>query len=191
MWVGLGVVAGGIAAPEAGIGVEDHLRRRTVGGVELRLRHHDLAVEIERDRARARVPQHAEGVEAAVQIEADAGEGVVAAAAILLVLAAAAGVAVQGRYVDRRRCAVLLHHVELAARRGTVARVVGAVQEESRADALPWRLLNKSNKAITLDLGMSEAAIKVQLKALLRKVRVNNRTQAAVWAFGQGLKHSA
>jgi two-component system nitrate/nitrite response regulator NarL len=45
----------------------------------------------------------------------------------------------------------------------------------------------RSNKAIARELSISEATVKVHLKALLRKVRVNNRTQAAVWALNQGL----
>jgi two-component system, NarL family, nitrate/nitrite response regulator NarL len=44
-----------------------------------------------------------------------------------------------------------------------------------------------SNKAIARELSISEATVKVHLKALLRKVRVSNRTQAAVWALNNGL----
>jgi two-component system nitrate/nitrite response regulator NarL len=45
-----------------------------------------------------------------------------------------------------------------------------------------------SNKAIARELTITEATVKVHLKALLRKVRVNNRTQAAVWAIHNGLE---
>jgi two-component system nitrate/nitrite response regulator NarL len=48
-----------------------------------------------------------------------------------------------------------------------------------------------SNKAIARELGISEATVKVHLKALLRKVRVSNRTQAAVWAMNNGLAGTA
>jgi two-component system, NarL family, nitrate/nitrite response regulator NarL len=44
-----------------------------------------------------------------------------------------------------------------------------------------------SNKAIARALDISEATVKVHLKALLRKVRANNRTQAAIWAMNNGL----
>jgi two-component system nitrate/nitrite response regulator NarL len=44
-----------------------------------------------------------------------------------------------------------------------------------------------SNKAIARALEISEATVKVHLKALLRKVRVANRTQAAVWAMNNGI----
>jgi two-component system, NarL family, nitrate/nitrite response regulator NarL len=40
-----------------------------------------------------------------------------------------------------------------------------------------------TNKTIARKLDISEATVKVHLKALLRKVRVNNRTQAAIWAM--------
>jgi two-component system, NarL family, nitrate/nitrite response regulator NarL len=39
-----------------------------------------------------------------------------------------------------------------------------------------------SNKLIARDLGLAEATVKVHVKAILRKVQVANRTQAAMWA---------
>jgi two-component system nitrate/nitrite response regulator NarL len=39
------------------------------------------------------------------------------------------------------------------------------------------------NKTIARDLDMAEATVKVHLKALLRKINVENRTQAAVWSM--------
>jgi two-component system nitrate/nitrite response regulator NarL len=39
-----------------------------------------------------------------------------------------------------------------------------------------------SNKVIARDLGLAEATVKVHVKAILRKVKVSNRTQAAMWA---------
>ncbi|EWY35698.1 hypothetical protein N825_37480 [Skermanella stibiiresistens SB22] len=43
-----------------------------------------------------------------------------------------------------------------------------------------------SNKLIANRLGITEATIKVHLKTLLRKLDVNNRTQAAIWAMNNG-----
>ena len=43
------------------------------------------------------------------------------------------------------------------------------------------------NKVISRQLSISEATVKVHVKAVLRKLRVSNRTQAAIWAAGQGL----
>jgi two-component system, NarL family, nitrate/nitrite response regulator NarL len=43
-----------------------------------------------------------------------------------------------------------------------------------------------SNKVIAYKLGITEATVKVHLKTLLRKIDVNNRTQAAIWAMNNG-----
>jgi two-component system nitrate/nitrite response regulator NarL len=39
-----------------------------------------------------------------------------------------------------------------------------------------------SNKQIARELGLADATVKVHVKAILRKVRLENRTQAAIWA---------
>lgn len=44
-----------------------------------------------------------------------------------------------------------------------------------------------SNKIIARRLQITEATVKVHVKAVLRKLRVSNRTQAAIWAFTRGL----
>jgi two-component system nitrate/nitrite response regulator NarL len=44
-----------------------------------------------------------------------------------------------------------------------------------------------SNKMIGTRLGITEATVKVHLKTLLRKIDVNNRTQAAIWAMNNGV----
>jgi two-component system nitrate/nitrite response regulator NarL len=48
-----------------------------------------------------------------------------------------------------------------------------------------------SNKLIAIRLGIAEATVKVHLKALLRKIDVNNRTQAAIWAMNNGFSTKA
>lgn len=40
-----------------------------------------------------------------------------------------------------------------------------------------------SNKCIARELGIAEATVKVHVKSLLRKIRANNRTQAAMWGI--------
>ncbi|MEA2725943.1 MAG: two-component system, NarL family, nitrate/nitrite response regulator NarL [Acetobacteraceae bacterium] len=40
-----------------------------------------------------------------------------------------------------------------------------------------------SNKHIARELNIAEATVKVHVKSLLRKIRVSNRTQAAMWAM--------
>ena len=48
-----------------------------------------------------------------------------------------------------------------------------------------------SNKVIAYKLGITEATVKVHLKTLLRKIDVNNRTQAAIWAMNNGFSTKA
>lgn len=43
-----------------------------------------------------------------------------------------------------------------------------------------------SNKVIARKIDIAEATVKVHVKAILRKVRVSNRTQAAIWAMNNG-----
>jgi DNA-binding NarL/FixJ family response regulator len=44
-----------------------------------------------------------------------------------------------------------------------------------------------SNKAIARKIDITEATVKVHVKAILRKIRVHNRTQAAIWAMNNGV----
>jgi len=48
----------------------------------------------------------------------------------------------------------------------------------------------KSNKTIARFYNLSEATVKVHLKAILRKTKTHNRTQAAIWAIEHGLRDS-
>ena len=43
-----------------------------------------------------------------------------------------------------------------------------------------------SNKCIARKIEIAEATVKVHVKAILRKIRVQNRTQAAIWAMNNG-----
>jgi len=43
-----------------------------------------------------------------------------------------------------------------------------------------------SNKCIARKIEIAEATVKVHIKAILRKIRVRNRTQAAIWGMSQG-----
>ena len=49
-----------------------------------------------------------------------------------------------------------------------------------------------SNKSIARKIDIAEATVKVHVKAILRKIRVQNRTQAAIWGMNNGSQvHSA
>ena len=54
----------------------------------------------------------------------------------------------------------------------------------SRRELLILRMLTEgaSNKVIALKLVITESTVKVHMKAILRKLRLQNRTQAAMWA---------
>ena len=57
-------------------------------------------------------------------------------------------------------------------------------QSLSRRELLILRMLTEgaSNKVIALRLVITESTVKVHMKAILRKLRLQNRTQAAMWA---------
>lgn len=54
-------------------------------------------------------------------------------------------------------------------------------------DILRGLLAGHSNKMIANDLGTTDMTVKAQLRHLLRKLGVANRTQAALWAREQGI----
>jgi len=60
----------------------------------------------------------------------------------------------------------------------------GDVPSLSRREMLILRMLMQgaSNKTIALKLVITESTVKVHMKAILRKLRLQNRTQAAMWA---------
>jgi two-component system nitrate/nitrite response regulator NarL len=53
---------------------------------------------------------------------------------------------------------------------------------EREAQILRHLTTGASNKLIARDLGLAEATVKVHIKAILRKAKAANRTQAAMWA---------
>jgi len=48
---------------------------------------------------------------------------------------------------------------------------------------LQYLVRGESNKVIARSVNITEATVKVHVKTILRKIRVHNRTQAAVWAI--------
>ena len=55
------------------------------------------------------------------------------------------------------------------------------------AEILESIMAGMANKAIARQLGICEATVKVHVKAILRKLGVENRTQAATWGVMNGL----
>jgi two-component system nitrate/nitrite response regulator NarL len=57
---------------------------------------------------------------------------------------------------------------------------------EREAQILDGLVKGHANKVIARTCDISEATVKVHMKSILRKIRVANRTQAAIWALEHG-----
>jgi two-component system, NarL family, nitrate/nitrite response regulator NarL len=62
------------------------------------------------------------------------------------------------------------------------ARELPAKFSDREAQILQRLTTGASNKLIARELGLAEATVKVHIKAILRKAKAANRTQAAMWA---------
>jgi len=62
---------------------------------------------------------------------------------------------------------------------------------DRETEILRQLVLGEANKVISRHLSISEATVKVHIKAILRKLRVLNRTQAAIWAINHGIAAAA
>jgi two-component system, NarL family, nitrate/nitrite response regulator NarL len=59
----------------------------------------------------------------------------------------------------------------------------GARLSPREKEILSYLVVGHSNKIIASHLGIAEATVKVHLKSVQRKIRVANRTQAAIWGL--------
>lgn len=66
----------------------------------------------------------------------------------------------------------------------------GANLSDREVEILECLILGEANKLISRRFAITEATVKVHVKAILRKLRVQNRTQAAIWAVNRGLAQS-
>jgi two-component system nitrate/nitrite response regulator NarL len=57
---------------------------------------------------------------------------------------------------------------------------------EREEQVLRGLIKGHSNKIIARTCGVTDATVKVHIKSILRKIRLVNRTQAAIWALEQG-----
>jgi two-component system nitrate/nitrite response regulator NarL len=57
---------------------------------------------------------------------------------------------------------------------------------EREAQILDGLVKGHANKVIARTCDITEATVKVHMKSILRKIRVDNRTQAAIWAIANG-----
>lgn len=66
--------------------------------------------------------------------------------------------------------------------------VVGSgILSQREADIVSRLAAGLPNKVIADELTITESTVKVHLKSILKKLRLSNRTQAAVWALNNGL----
>ena len=63
----------------------------------------------------------------------------------------------------------------------------GGRLSEREVEILGCLARGEPNKRIAWHLDIAEATVKVHIKAILRKLGLTNRTQAAIWAIGHGL----
>ena len=68
----------------------------------------------------------------------------------------------------------------------TTSRRIPHDLSEREEEILKSVVKGHSNKMIARTCGVTDATIKVHMKSILRKIRVANRTQAAIWALEQG-----
>ena len=70
---------------------------------------------------------------------------------------------------------------------GSGRRSTGKTLTRRQSQVLDLVAQGKSNKQIAFEIGVSEATVKLHINALLRSLKVNNRTQAVVTAQKMGL----
>jgi two-component system nitrate/nitrite response regulator NarL len=85
---------------------------------------------------------------------------------------------------------VMRGNASVEARRPLVA-VSEANLSERQLEILRFLVDGHSNKMIANRLEVTEATVKVHLKNFLRQTRVENRTQAAIWALSHGLSSTS
>jgi len=82
--------------------------------------------------------------------------------------------------------------VELMADADWIAAKANSVQAHSpllsdrELEIVKWLVRGAPNKMIATKTSITEATVKVHIKAILKKIGVHNRTQAAIWAMQQG-----
>jgi DNA-binding NarL/FixJ family response regulator len=108
-------------------------------------------------------------------------------------------------YLTKDALAAELHHAVLAAHKGIpcvhpnvrailreaemlpdVALILSKLAPRER-DVLSWVAKAKSNKEIARELGLTEGTVKGYVSAIFEKLKVNDRTQAALIALNAGL----
>ena len=81
----------------------------------------------------------------------------------------------------------LTHSIPQSLWNGQDNGLSGTPLSDRETEILQCLLDGDPNKLISRRLGIADATVKVHIKAILRKLRVQNRTQAAIWAAKRGM----
>ena len=124
-----------------------------------------------------------DGIEAISQDVLAAADGILDGEVSADALLQALSVIRRGERLVSRQLAQSLARQSIPSDRGQ-----DAVSLSPREREIVRRLIRgEPNKIIGHELHITEATVKVHLKAILRKISVQNRTQAAIWAVNNGL----
>ena len=77
--------------------------------------------------------------------------------------------------------------VAFSQRDSSAATLAAASITDRELNILRCLVRGEPNKVIAFQLKVAESTVKVQMKILFKKINAENRTQAAIWAVGQGL----
>lgn len=102
-------------------------------------------------------------------------------------LAGALRLIAMGQKVMPSDMATSLSSIRQIAWGGKGGHAKGAPVSDRETEILRCLINGDPNKIISRRLGITEATVKIHVKAILRKLQVQNRTQAAVWAASRGL----
>lgn len=86
---------------------------------------------------------------------------------------------------DAERGELTTRHLRVAP--GAIPRMSHEVELTKReVDTLREIMVGSPNKVIARKLRIAEGTVKIYVKSVLRKLGLDNRTQAAIWAAGHG-----
>ena len=105
-------------------------------------------------------------------------------------LVTALGQAVAGETVIARQLTGLLARVVGSGHRSSTPEPMSELTPRER-EILAHLAEGRSNKAIARALAITDGTVKLHVKSILRKLRVNSRVEAAVMAVSQGIARSS
>jgi two-component system nitrate/nitrite response regulator NarL len=80
----------------------------------------------------------------------------------------------------------LLADADWAGAKANSAHAHSPLLSDRELEIVKWLVRGAPNKMIAAKTSITEATVKVHIKAILKKIGVHNRTQAAIWALQQG-----